>query len=165
MNRPNDLTIIGNESEMAKIKNWEIKKLSKKDDLTSSSIIILKQRFNQLLNSIEIYFLKSNEENLHKVRIALRRVRYSMELFAKCFNRKKYLVLYKTITELQDLSGAVRDLDIFGKNLVEFGYTKSSEQTSLRVIEKKNKLEANYKLELSKFLHSKSLKDFKKLID
>lgn len=150
---------------MAKIKNWEIKKLNKKDDLTSSSVIILKQRFHQLLNSIEIYFLKSNEDNLHNVRIALRRVRYSMELFTKCFNRKKYLELYKTISELQDLSGAVRDLDIFGKNLIEFGYSKTSEQISLGVIEKKNKLEANFKLELSKFLHSKSLKDFKKLID
>ena len=153
---------------MSKTKNWEINKLSPKEDLTSSAKVILCQRLDSLLVSISSYLLELNEENLHQVRIALRRVRYSMELFIKCFNRKKYLSFYKNVSSLQDLSGSVRDLDILKQNLNNFYTDHKSKNKDIdfdRIGEKKNLLESNLKLELMKFVHSKELKEFKKLIN
>jgi len=153
---------------MPKTKNWEINKLSPKGDLTSSAKVILCQRLDSLLVSISSYLLEINEENLHQVRIALRRVRYSMELFIKCFNRKKYLSFYKNVSSLQDLSGSVRDLDILKQNLNNFYSDHKSKNKDIdfdRIGEKKNLLESNLKLELMKFVHSKELKEFKKLIN
>jgi CHAD domain-containing protein len=153
---------------MPKTKNWEITHLSAKEDLTSSAKVILCQRLDSLLASINSYFSEINEENLHQVRISLRRVRYSMELFIKCFNRKKYLSFYKIVSSLQDLSGSVRDLDVLKQNLKYFWSDNKPVNKNInfsRVDENKNLLQSNLKLELMKFIHSKELKEFKKLIN
>jgi CHAD domain-containing protein len=153
---------------MPKAKNWEITHLSTKEDLTSSAKVILCQRLDSLLASINSYFSEINEENLHQVRISLRRVRYSMELFIKCFNRKKYLSFYKIVSSLQDLSGSVRDLDVLKQNLKYFWSDNKPVSKNInfsRVDENKNLLQSNLKLELMKFIHSKELKEFKKLIN
>lgn len=153
---------------MPKTKNWEITHLSTEEDLTSSAKVILCQRLDSLLASISSYFSEINEENLHQVRISLRRVRYSMELFIKCFNRKKYLSFYKIVSSLQDISGSVRDLDVLKQNLKYFWSDNKSAKKNInfnKVDENKNLLQANLKLELMKFIHSKELKEFKKLIN
>jgi CHAD domain-containing protein len=153
---------------MPKTKNWEISHLSTKEDLTSSAKVILCQRLDSLLASINSYFSEINEENLHQIRISLRRVRYSMELFIKCFNRKKYLSFYKIVSSLQDLSGSVRDLDVLKQNLKYFWSDNKPVTKNInfsRVDDNKNLLQSNLKLELMKFIHSKELKEFKKLIN
>lgn len=153
---------------MPKTKNWEITYLTTKEDLTSSAKTILCQRLDSLLASISSYFSEINEENLHQVRISLRRVRYSMELFIKCFNRKKYLSFYKIVSSLQDLSGSVRDLDVLKQNLKYFWSDNKPVNKNInfsRVDKNKNLLQSNLKLELMKFIHSKELKEFKKLIN
>jgi CHAD domain-containing protein len=153
---------------MSKTKPCEILNLSCKQDLITSAKKILSQRLDQLLSSINIYFSEKNIENLHQLRISLRRMRYPMELFIKCFNRKKYLSFYKIISSLQNSSGEVRDLDIFKKNLSN--YLKKDKfklecafHDKLDV--KRNKLQSNFKLELMEFIHGKELKDFRKLIN
>ena len=153
---------------MPKTKNWEITHLSIEEDLTSSAKVILCQRLDSLLASISSYFSEINEENLHQVRISLRRVRYSMELFIKCFNRKKYLGFYKIVSSLQDISGSVRDLDVLKQNLKYFWSDNKPSKKNInfnKVDENKNLLQSNLKLELMKFIHSKELKEFKKLIN
>jgi CHAD domain-containing protein len=150
---------------MPKAKNWEIPSLSPKKDLDSSAKIILGNRLNRLLDCINSYFLENNAENLHEIRISLRRVRYPMELFIKCFNRKKYLDFYKLLSQTQDLSGSVRDLDVLEQNLINFFKDdKSSLVKFNKIINNKNELQSILKLELMKLIHSKELKEFKKLI-
>lgn len=153
---------------MSKTKPWEISILSCKQDLTSSAKIILRQRLESLLTSINSYFTEISMENLHQVRISLRRLRYPMELFLKCFNRKKYLSFYKIISSLQDSSGEVRDLDILKQNLNSYckkNIAKSEDMNFIKIDIKKSQLQSNLKLELMKFIHGKELKDFKKLIN
>ena len=152
---------------MTKIKTWEIKELSRKENLVSSAKIILQNRLENLLKSIASYFNEINEENLHKLRIALRRLRYPMEVFIKCFNRKKYLSIYKIISSLQESSGFVRDLDVLKQNLETYNKTDNSkfEEIDLnKIIVMKGQLQSKFKLELMKFIHSKELKEFKKII-
>jgi CHAD domain-containing protein len=152
---------------MAKSKSWEIIKLSKKDDLVSSAQIVLSQRLKTLLITIKTYFKDSNPETLHQVRIALRRIRYSMELFTVCFNRKKYFKFYCKVSELQDLSGEVRDIDIIRKHIKQLG--KQIKPTDMKVnseilTARKNKIIPSLEMALFNFIHSIELNTFKKQI-
>ena len=153
---------------MSKTKPWEISKLSIKQNLTPSAKIILRQRLESFLSSLNLYLSEINPENLHQVRISLRRLRYPMEVFLKYFDRKKYWSFYKIVSSLQDLSGEVRDLDILKQNLNIYCNkdTSKTEEINLSKIDiKKEQFQSNLKLELMKFIHGKELKDFKKLIN
>ncbi len=153
---------------MSKTKKWEIDGIKKRQSFCNASKIILKARLDLLINKIDNYFKERNVENLHDVRIALRRVRYNMELFIICFDRKIFLRFYNRIENLQDLSGLVRDLDVFKENissLISEEKVKVSRSVSTKVEKKRNTLENKLELELMKFLHSKSLKDFYKLLN
>jgi CHAD domain-containing protein len=90
-----------------------------------------------------------------------------MELFLSCFNRKKYLNFYKTISKLQDLSGEVRDLDIFRNNISV--YLANDPPIRQKIItdkfeEKKDRLQSRLKLEIMKFVHGKNLKEINRMI-
>ena len=153
---------------MSKSKKWEIDGVKKRQSFCNASKIILKARLNHLINTIDNYFKDRNVENLHDIRIALRRVRYNMELFIICFDRKIFLRFYKIIENLQDLSGLVRDLDVFKENissLITEERVKVNRSVLVKVEERRKTLENKLELELMKFLHSKSLKDFNKLLN
>ena len=153
---------------MSKSKKWEIDGVKKRQSFCNASKIILKARLDHLINTIDNYFKDRNVENLHDIRIALRRVRYNMELFIICFDRKIFLRFYKIIENLQDLSGLVRDLDVFKENissLITEERVKVNRSVLVKVEERRKTLENKLELELMKFLHSKSLKDFNKLLN
>ncbi len=153
---------------MSKTKKWEIGGIKKRQSICNASKIILKTRLDHLINKIDDYFNERNVENLHDIRIALRRVRYNMELFIICFDRKIFLRFYSIIENLQDFSGLVRDLDVFKENitsLISEEQVKISLLVLTKVEEKRKTLENKLELELMKFLHSKSLKDFNKLLN
>jgi len=153
---------------MSKSKKWEIEDLEDKKSFCEAGKIILKSRIDYLLVSIDNYFKERTIENLHNIRIALRRVRYNMELFISCYERKLFLRFYKKVESLQDLSGLARDLDVFKgniKSLVEVENVRVNRSVLKKVDEKRLDLENNLEIELMKFLHSKSLKDFYKLLN
>lgn len=146
---------------------WEIEKLKDSKHLTKTANIILNNRIDSLLISIDKYFEELSIESLHDVRIALRRVRYSMELFIVCYNKKIFHKFYNNIQSLQDASGRVRDVDISLENinsLAADNQIQIDSQIITKAIEKKTFLEENFRLELKRFILSKSLKDFLKQI-
>ena len=153
---------------MTKLKTWEIPELENQKSFSEAGNIILKSRINYLLTSIDNYFKNRTVENLHSIRIALRRVRYNMELFISCFERKLFFRFYKKIGILQDLSGLARDLDVFKgniKSLIEIEKVRINRSLIKKVDERRFDLENKLEIELMKFLHSKSLKDFYKLLN
>ena len=146
---------------------WEIKELSNELPFGDSAKIILTNRLANLLNSIDIFFKDDNEENLHDIRIALRRLRYNMELFTICFDRKKFSSFYKIIERLQDQSGLLRDLDVLKVNinsLITNEKLKISGKIFKKIEEKRSELKAALKLDLMKFTHRKALKNFNSLL-
>lgn len=152
---------------MAKSKKWEITKLKKTQSVASAARLIVGARLTQLFGTIEKYFNDMNAENLHDIRISLRRVRYNMELFISCFNRKQFMNIYNTIQNLQDHSGLVRDLDVFKENinlLVKDEKVKVDKTILYKVEERRNELEDRLKLALMKFMHSKAVKNFYKMV-
>jgi len=153
---------------MRKSKKWEIKGIKKRQSVCNAAKIILKSRLDHLINTIDNYFNDRTVENLHQVRIALRRVRYNMELFIICFERRLFLRFYKKIELLQDNSGFVRDLDVFIENISLLGTEeniKISPSVQIKIEGKRNELESSLELELMKFQHSKTLKDFYKSLN
>ncbi len=152
---------------MAK-KKWELKGLRKKLTFQDAAVKIVSERLNQLNSSIKLFLEQKTVENLHLVRIALRRVRYNMELFTICFDKKIFVLFYKKIETLQDLSGKVRDLDVMKENielLNKNDKVEISEVIRTKVNQKRDRLNNTFILELMKFNHSKALKSFMKLLE
>jgi len=152
---------------MAKSKKWEIKGLKEKISFAVSAKIVLKQRLKTLLSSIRIFLKDESVENLHEIRISLRRLRYNMEIFLCCFDKKKFLVFYKKISLLQDLTGNKRDFDVLIENINSLRADKEVKVIDpfLKMIEgKKSILQDELKLKLVEFIHSKELKDFNKML-
>ena len=152
---------------MAKSKKWEIKKLQKKQSFKKSSQIVLENRLKSTIKSIRKYLSDNSVENLHSMRIAIRRMRYCMEIFIECFERKNFLVLYDSIVELQDQSGEVRDLDVLLDNISKFKAESGiSDLTTIEkgILQKKEILKNALNLKLEGFLRSNIVKDFKVLL-
>lgn len=152
---------------MKKKFKWEIDGLDKSDSLISAGKKSLSARIATLLESIKIYFEISSEENLHQVRISLRRVRYNLELFYSCFDERIFIKFYKRIVKLQDLTGEVRDIDIMKENLLQ---DKNFSDVNLKKIINKFELKRKVLLEkmnitLFRFTFSKTLKEFLKQLD
>lgn len=144
---------------------WEIEKLKYSKQLKRSADIILITRIESLLKFIEKYLKNSSIENLHNVRIALRRVRYSMELFIICFNKKIFIKFYNKIQKLQDKSGAIRDVDISIESISFIGKEENIQIDSLifeKALTRKITLQEKFISDLAKFINGKILKDFNK---
>lgn len=139
-------------------KKWQIDNLDDKQAYFNAANIVLKNRLNQVLEDIKEYFSAESVEGLHKIRISLRRLRYSMELFISCYDRKVFMILYKMVTDLQDLSGKVRDFDVMTENMDNL-LKKEKVRISKNVFNKVNDMRSEFqiklKLDLMEFIHSK----------
>lgn len=149
---------------MAKKIKWYIESLKYSKHLLKSANTILKFRIDSLISTVDIYFNDKTAENLHDVRIALRRVRYSMELFLVCYNKKDFMSFYNEVQKLQDLSGSVRDMDITIENINSFTADTTNQDNNLvkKALEKKMLLEQQFNIELVKFINGKTFIDFYK---
>ncbi len=152
---------------MTKKRKWEIQELTSRDNLTEAAGKVISHRIKILVTSIKKFFNDETPENLHEVRIALRRLRYNMEVFFSCFEKKKFLIFYKTVTQLQDLTGTKRDFDVLLENLNSISSSEqiNVDQSIIKAVDEKNsQLKETLLLELKKFIHSKEFKDFKKIV-
>lgn len=152
---------------MKKKFKWEIDGLDNSVSLISAAKKSLSARLTTLLDSIKIYFDKPSEENLHQVRISLRRVRYNLELFYSCFDERIFDKFYKRIVKLQDLTGDVRDIDIMKRNLlqdIDFSYANLKKIIN-KFESKRNVLLEKMNITLFRFTFSKTLKEFLKQLD
>ena len=149
------------------MKKWQIDNLDGKLAYCKAADIVLKNRLSQVQYDIKKYFISESVEGLHRIRISLRRLRYSMELFISCYDRKKFMILYRQVTSLQDLSGKVRDLDVMKENidiLINKEKVRISNKVLTKVDDFRNEFQAKLKIDLMKFIHSKAVKNFEGLL-
>ncbi len=148
-------------------RKWEIDNLDDNLEFIKAADIILSKRLDQVIEDINNYLISESVESLHRVRISLRRFRYSMELFISSFDSKKFMILYKKVTKLQDLSGRVRDFDVMEENmnsLVKKEKIKIPKKEIKKVDAIRNEILIKLKLDLTKFRRSKAVKDFEELL-
>jgi CHAD domain-containing protein len=149
-------------------KKWQIDNLTDRLEFKTAARLILRNRMAQVQEDIKNYFITESVEGLHRVRISLRRLRYSMELFVSSFDKKKFTILYKKVEALQDLSGRVRDYDVMKENMNLLS-GEENVKINKKVFRKVDELRTGYynelKLELMKYLHSKAVKNFETLLE
>jgi CHAD domain-containing protein len=146
---------------------WKIKGIGGKKSFRKSAQIILNERIGNLNKAIKLYLKNLSAENLHSVRISIRRLRYCMELFYNLFDKKVFLSLYDMIEKLQDKTGEVRDIFILKQNLILFGREDQisiPETMKSRIEEKERTLSVDLKNELYNYVYSAELKHIIKLI-
>ena len=141
----------------------KIKGLTKAKSFEESAYIILRYRFNVIRKKVETYFNTPSVENLHNLRIAVRRLRYSMENFELCYKKKEFNKMIEYLKNLQDLLGEGRDLDVFEVKIKQLAQENEIEipEFLYKIIEDR-KVESthNIKLELMKLLKDKEIKNF-----
>ena len=148
---------------MPKLK-WEIKSLDSDLTFKQAGRKVISKRIKILESVIEKYLKDETPENLHEVRIAIRRLRYNMEIFISCFTRRIFLTFYKVVADLQDITGKIRDNDILISNLNSQNITNSNNAVAKRIEDSNIKLKQELKISLNDFLRSKDYKDFIKLL-
>lgn len=149
---------------MKKIKkSFIIKGLKKNSIFKDAANIIMSFKLNLLIDNINEYLKNDNIDNLHDLRISVRRARYTLENFYNCFGKGLYLKLYNALSDLQDALGEIRDLDVMNEKLDYFEKNYGIEIPLKLVEEMKNK-KHNFKLNTNKklreFLSSKFLNKF-----
>lgn len=152
---------------MKKKFKWEIDGMNKSISLFSAGKKSLSARISTLLESIKTYFEMSSPENLHQVRISLRRVRYNLELFYSCFDERVLNKFYKQIVKLQNITGEVRDIDMIKENLLretDYSFVKLKELINKFEL-KRNDLLEKMNFTLFRFTFSKTLREFLKQLD
>ncbi len=148
-------------------RKWEIESLSPKISFKAAARIALSKRAINLKSYIKKYIKNETPANLHKVRIALRRLRYSMELFLSCFERKEFLIFYKAVSQLQDLTGKIRDTDVLVSSLKSIAVLKdlpAREEMVQRVSSDNLQRREEMNRSLLNFLKSEEFNHFLKIL-
>ena len=146
---------------------WEVKNLSPGITMKEAAQKVLPNRIKNLNSTIKEYLENETPENLHQVRIAVRRLRYNMDIFISCFVKKKFLIFYNSIVKIQDATGNIRDSDILISNIksLNLADASSAKESVVKRIEDVNyKSREELKLTLLEFHHSRESKDFLKML-
>ncbi len=102
---------------MAKQRKWEIRELEGVRKFRAAACVILENRLNTVLDSVNEFKSTGEVEALHDLRIAIRRLRYPLETLMACLDRKKALQFIQELNLLQDAAGTARDLDVLIERL------------------------------------------------
>lgn len=144
-------------------KNYRIKGLKRRSDLCEGAKIIIRRRFRTVIKKVKSYLIDPSVENLHKLRVSIRRVRYSLENFGVCYSTNEFLMIIEYTKFLQDLIGEARDLDVLPEkinNLENEIKIHLPERLYAAIEDKKSECRLLIKEELYKFLSNKTIKDF-----
>jgi CHAD domain-containing protein len=80
---------------------------------------IIEARFDEMMRYRSGTLLGRDPEALHDMRVASRRLRAAMDVAVECFP-KRYSYYHRTIKELTDVLGGVRDFDVMRLSLTEY---------------------------------------------
>ncbi len=125
--------------------------------------LILDNKLQDVFQKINDYFQNDSIENLHSLRISIRRFRYVMEIFNDCYPRKLFKTVYESAKALQDVIGEGRDLDVLELKVkdIENEIKARIPKYFFKKIEKeKISIKQNIKLELIKFINDKDVNKF-----
>lgn len=92
-------------------KGVPIHKLTQPDAPLRESATVLLVRMQEMYDWSPAIHHPENVDDLHNMRIAAKRLRYTMELFAPCFG-PAFAAAQKTVEEIQERIGAIHDCDV-----------------------------------------------------
>ncbi|KAB2838650.1 MAG: CHAD domain-containing protein [Melioribacteraceae bacterium] len=148
---------------MARKKKFEISGIFKNQEFCEAGKIILSEKLNEIISLIEVLFKDDGSENIHALRIALRRFRYVFEIFSLCYSKKLFNDVYEKVKYLQDLIGECRDLDVLAPKVELIALEVKSKIPKYfykKIDEERLKSRQFIKLELIKFIGDKNVNSF-----
>jgi CHAD domain-containing protein len=80
--------------------------------LAENAPLMLHIRLEELYHFAPFISDPGNVEELHNMRIAAKRLRYTLEVFAVCFESKAYNEIYNPAKEIQERIGEIHDCDV-----------------------------------------------------
>jgi hypothetical protein len=89
-----------------------IYKLAETKGSLRESALVLMIRLQEMMDYSEAISVPENVDELHNLRIAAKRLRYTLELFAPTFESDKVSPLLDRITEIQERIGVIHDCDV-----------------------------------------------------
>lgn len=143
-------------------KKFRIKNLDKKKKFQNNAFIVLYDKLKTIKRLTKKYLKDESSESLHQLRIAIRRFRYTMEIFVDCFKEKDFENAYKLIQYLQDKLGEGRDLDVLEEKLKLIVESKNISINDLldQINKEKSNIKQTIKEELLKFAEEKETFNF-----
>jgi len=101
--------------------------------LLSNAPLMLHTRLEEMYQFSPFISDPSRVEELHNMRIAAKRLRYTLEVFASCFAGKEFTRLYEQVKSVQEQIGEIHDRDVRGPLLQEFLDTHAAGRPEIRV--------------------------------
>ena len=95
----------------------DVKGLHCDDPFGSVAAAVVRVRADELLEHSQGVLDTATIENLHAMRVASRRLRATMEVFAPCFPPKRYRKALKEVKAIADALGERRDRDVSIRDL------------------------------------------------
>lgn len=87
---------------------------------------VIEERFDIMMSFREGTILGRDPEQLHDMRVSSRRLRAAMDVATTCFP-KRYAYFHRTVKELTDALGGVRDCDVLREALMAYRETRPAE--------------------------------------
>jgi CHAD domain-containing protein len=115
-------------------KGVPIHKLTQPDAPLRDSAAVILVRMQEMYEWAAAIRDPKNVEELHNMRIAAKRLRYTMELFAPCFGAE-FAPILKTVEEIQERLGAIHDCDVLAPLLTRT-LEKETEREKKRALRK-----------------------------
>ncbi|RMD51219.1 MAG: CHAD domain-containing protein [Ignavibacteria bacterium] len=94
-----------------------LNKLTGNIKFSKAAKIITKTRLKVIYKLADKYMENPDDENLHKLRIAVRRMRFAYEMFKNVYTEEIYTHTLKELKKLQDVFGLARDNDVMLEKL------------------------------------------------
>ena len=101
-------------------KKWFVSGIKINNSFYNEGKRVLRQKLSQVLANMHTYLKTHHVEDLHQLRISIRRLRYPLEIFINFFPKKLFWEFYNKINKLQDSTGHGRDLDVMMMRLMKF---------------------------------------------
>ena len=101
--------------------------------LASNAPLMLHTRLEELYEFAPYISDPTRVDELHNMRIAAKRLRYTMEIFAPCFPGKDFAKLSDQVKSIQEQIGEIHDRDVRGPLLQAFLDVHGEHRAEIRI--------------------------------
>lgn len=112
-------------------KKFRVGGLKPAESFNDSQAPVLAHYLGRVLKQAKKFRKDSSAENLHSLRIGLRRFRYVFELYSGGIKPKRFKIIYELAVKLQNVLGDRRDIDVMHDRLRSLYRTGEAELPAL----------------------------------
>lgn len=142
-------------------KKFRVPKLKYDRPFADSQKPVMAHYLDRVLRYADRYQKNESTENLHNLRIALRRFRYVLELYSVTIKPRRFAEVYELAVNLQNILGDRRDVDVMHARLLSIYSIAQSELPVLITADlEQSKALLNTQIEknLTEFIRHKQIK-------